>query len=77
MISRLFALVTVLIASTAIYSAYTQRAAFFLRQETQSRYWPRYGTRLSGRYRRGVWIVTPSRQSYGNQFRGGGPRTGK
>lgn len=76
MTSKLFALITVLIASAAIYSAYTQRSAFFLRQERQSSYWPRHRTRLSGRYRNGVWISTPSRQSYG-QFRGGGPSFGK
>ena len=70
MIAKLLALVTILIAVVAIYSAYTQRSAYVLRQERQPHYWPRRGTRLSGQYRRGRWSASPSRQSYG-QFRGG------
>ena len=76
MFSRLFALITVLIAAGAITASYSQRSAFFLKQETQRNYWPRHRTRLSGRYRNGTWVASPSRSTFGG-FQGGGPSSGK
>ena len=77
MVPKLFAFITLLIALGAITAAYSQRSAFYLRQERQPHYWPRRNTSLSGRYRNGVWVGSPSRQNFGGGFQGGGPRSGK
>lgn len=77
MIAKILAVATAIVALGAVTASYTQRAAFHLGQEKQSNYWPRHGTRLSGRYNSsGVWIAVPSRRSFGG-FQGGGPNSGK
>jgi hypothetical protein len=76
MLTRIFAVIALVVALFTIWAAYTQRSALSLRQERQSTYWPRYGTYLSGRYYNNTWQPTPNRSSYGG-FRGGGPSAGK
>ncbi len=73
--SRYFALFTVVLAFICLYSGYAQRSALVLRDEGSSS-GTRYGTTSSGRYRGGVWVSSPTRQTYGS-FRGGGPGAGK
>lgn len=74
--TKLFALLAMLLAGTTIFYGLTQQSALTLRQEKQENHWPRYDTQTSGTYRGGIWIASPTRQSYGS-FRGGGPGAGK
>lgn len=76
MLTKLFAVATVGIVAASILAAYTQRSAFQLRQERQPNHWRRRGTTTSGRYRGGVWVVSPARSSYSG-FRGGSLGVGK
>ncbi len=76
MLTKLFSVATIGIVAASILAAYTQRSAFQLRQERQPNYWARRGTRTSGRYRGGVWVVSPARSSYSG-FRGGSLGMGK
>ncbi len=76
MLTKLFAAATIGIVATSIFAAYTQRSAFQLRQERQSNHWRRRGTTMSGRYRGGIWVVSPARRSYSG-FRGGSLGVGK
>ncbi len=76
MISKILAISTAIVSVSTVGASYTQRAAFHLGEEKQTNYWPRHRTQLSGRYRRGVWVPLPSRQSFGG-FQGGGPNSGK
>lgn len=76
MLTKLFSVATVGIVAASILAAYTQRSAFQLRQERQPNHWTRRGTRTSGRYRGGVWVVSPARSSYSG-FRGGSLGVGK
>ncbi|NJK41384.1 MAG: hypothetical protein HC934_08575 [Acaryochloridaceae cyanobacterium SU_2_1] len=76
MLSKVFSVATLALVGYSITAAYTQRSALQLRQEQQASYWPRHRTSLSGRYRRGVWIVSPTRSSY-SSFQGGSPSSGK
>ncbi|NJK29564.1 MAG: hypothetical protein HC851_15550 [Acaryochloris sp. RU_4_1] len=76
MLTKLFAVTTIGVVATSILAAYTQRSAFQLRQERQPNYWSRRSTTLSGGYRRGIWVVSPTRSSYGS-FRGGSLGVGK
>ncbi len=78
MLAKVFAGVAVAIAVIAIMDGYTQKSAFVLGEEKQANYSPRHGTRLSGSYNRsGVWIYTNTTRSYYEDFRGGGPGSGK
>ncbi|MFW6359466.1 MAG: hypothetical protein ACOC0N_09695 [Chroococcales cyanobacterium] len=76
MITKLIASAAIAIALYTIIAGYTQSSALVLRDEKQDNYWPRRGTYLSGRYRRGIWEPLPNRSSYGS-FRGGGIGSGK
>lgn len=74
--TKLFALLAILLAGTTIFYGFTQQSALVLRQERQDNHWVRNGTRTSGSYRGGIWVASPTRQTYGG-FRGGGPGAGK
>jgi hypothetical protein len=74
--TKLFALLAVLLAGTTVFYGFTQQSALVLRQEKQDNHWARYDTQSSGSYRSGSWVASPTRQSYGT-FRGGGPGAGK
>jgi len=76
MLTKLFAFIALAIAGLTLFSGFTQEGAMVLRQENQENYWPRHGTASSGTYRRGAWVASPIRSSYGS-FRGGGPGAGK
>ena len=76
MLSKIYTLGTVAIAGLAIHSAYRYPSAFVLRQENQSNYSTRRGTRISGVYIGGYWQASPSRAEY-PEFRGGGLSAGK
>jgi preprotein translocase subunit Sec61beta len=76
-LTKIFAVLVVLIAIVTITQCFTPQSALVLRQENQQNYWARSGTELSGNYTRGIWIPLPSvRQSY-EEFQGGGPGAGK
>lgn len=75
MLTKLFATIVVAIAAITLTAGFTQQAALVLRQENQN-HWARHGTQTSGTYRSGVWVDSPTRNSYEN-FRGGGPGVGK
>ncbi|MDJ0735573.1 MAG: hypothetical protein QNJ47_16190 [Nostocaceae cyanobacterium] len=78
MLTKVFAAAAVAIALIAIVDGYTQKSAFVLREEKQTNYSPRSGTQLSGSYNsNGVWIYTTTTRSYYEDFRGGGPGSGK
>ncbi|PZV14462.1 MAG: hypothetical protein DCF22_08810 [Leptolyngbya sp.] len=74
--TKFFALLAILLAGITIFYGFTQQSALVLRQEKQDNLWTRYDTQTSGSYRRGVWVASPTRQTYGS-FRGGGPGAGK
>ncbi len=77
MLTKIFAVLAVAIAASAIFNSYTQKSALLLREENQADFSPRHGTRLSGSYSRsGTWIFYSNRSSY-DDFRGGGPAAGK
>ena len=77
MLTKIFAGLAVVIAASAVLNSYTQKSALVLREENQANFSPRNGTRLSGSYNRsGVWIFYSNRSGYDN-FRGGGPGSGK
>ena len=76
MLTKIVAAAAIAIALFSVAAGFTQRSALVLREQKQESYWPRHGTRISGRYYRGNWETQPSRSSYGS-FRGGGPSTGK
>lgn len=76
MLTKFFALAALAIAAITLHAGYTQGGALVLRQENQTQHWVRYGTQPSGSYRRGAWVASPIRSSYGS-FRGGGPGAGK
>lgn len=76
MLTKIFAGLAILVAASAIFNSYTQKSALVLREENQADFSPRNGTRLSGSYSRsGVWIY--SNRSRYDDFRGGGPGSGK
>ena len=76
MLTKIYTLSAIAIAGLAIHSAYRYPSAFVLRQENQSNYAQRRGTRLSGGYSGGYWRAFPSRAEY-SDFRGGGLGSGK
>lgn len=77
MLTKIFAALAVVVAGSAIFNSYTQKSALVLREENQASFSPRHGTRLSGSYNSsGVWIFYSNRSGY-DDFRGGGPGSGK
>ena len=76
MLTKIYTLSTITIAILAAYSAYNYKDAFTLRQENQSNFVVRRGTRLSGDYINNTWRASPSRAEY-PEFRGGGSGAGK
>ena len=76
MLTKIYTLGAIAIAGLAIHSAYRYQSAFVLRQENQSNYAVRRGTRISGVYIGGYWQASPSRAEY-PEFRGGGLGAGK
>ena len=76
MLTKIYLLGSMAIAVWAIDSAVRYPSAFTLRQENQSNYTSRTGSRMSGVYLGGYWQASPSRTEY-PEFRGGGLGTGK
>ena len=76
MLSKIYTLGSMAIAAWAINSAMSYPSAFVLRQENQSNYTSRRGSRMSGVYYGGYWQSSPSRTEY-PEFRGGGLGSGK
>ena len=76
MLSKIYTLGSMAIAVWAIDLAVNYPSAFVLRQENQSNYVSRRGSRMSGFYYGGYWQASPSRTEY-PEFRGGGLGTGK
>ena len=76
MLNKIYTIGSIAIAGIAFNSAINYPSAFKLRQENQSNYVSRRGTRLSGVYYGGYWQASPSRGAY-PEFRGGGLGTGK
>ncbi|USR90733.1 hypothetical protein NEA10_18215 [Phormidium yuhuli AB48] len=78
MLTKILAIVALILAIVTIGAAYSSRASITLRQEEQQeRYWPRQGTYLNGSYQGGTWNYSGSRASYGGGFFGGGTGVGK
>ena len=76
MLTKGFAACALVIAIASIWAGYTQVSALTLRQDQQSRYWPRHNTRRSGTYLNGAWVPLPIRANYTN-FQGGASGVGK
>ena len=76
MLTKIYTLGAIAIAGLTIHSAYRYPSVFVLRQENQSNYAERRGTRFSGGFIGGYWRASPSRAEY-SEFRGGGLGSGK
>lgn len=76
MLSKIYALSAIAIAVLTVRAAYSYQSAYTLRQENQTNYSSRRGTRMSGVYIGGYWQASPSRAEYPD-FRGGGLGSGK
>lgn len=75
MLTKLLTVSTFAIAAATLGMGFTQQSAFVLRQENQDQYWPRSNARTSGTYTGGRWQYS-TRETY-EEFRGGGPGSGK
>ena len=76
MLNKIYSFGAIIIAILAIYLALADRSALVLREEDQSNYVVRGGTRLSGVYIDNNWQPSPSRAEY-SEFKGGGLGVGK
>ncbi|WP_159790584.1 hypothetical protein [Sodalinema gerasimenkoae] len=78
MLTKILAILAVLIALFTVGAAYSSRSSVTLRQEQQQQsYWPHQGTYLNGFYQSGTWHYSGNRASYGGGFFGGGTGFGK
>ncbi|OAB59822.1 hypothetical protein AY600_18535 [Phormidium willei BDU 130791] len=78
MLTKILAIIAIILALLTVGAAYSSRTAVTLRQENQQqRYWPRQGTYLNGSYRSGTWNYSGNRANYGGGFSGGGTGFGK
>ncbi len=76
MLTKIYTVSAMAIAFLTIQAAYRYQSAYNLRQENQTNYAVRRGTRISGVYIGGYWQSSPSRAEY-PEFRGGGLGSGK